>query len=343
MTSAIPWAARFSEPAQMTSSDLRERSARPCSPSAQRSASARLLLPDPFGPTTALIPGPNSTFVRSANDLKPWNRRASRRGSAGARRLGHVMPSSAPAPGPFMRAQLVERLGCGGRLGDPSRWTLADAEQVAADPDLDPERLLVVRPAGIDDVVGRPLAGRPLGEFLEAALGALEGADRCLRRQLGVGQRDQPVADRAEPEVEIEGAGDGLEGRRQEQGPPTPAALGFTLAEHQVGPELDPAGQSGQPGRRHDRRPAGTEIALVVARMPSVERVGDREVDHGVTEELETFVVAEGDVRMLVLPARMDECLLEESEVPDREPDPQRERLGGTHGPGGPIRCRGSG
>ena len=41
----------------MTSSDLRRRSARPCSPSAHRNASARLLLPDPFGPTTALMPG----------------------------------------------------------------------------------------------------------------------------------------------------------------------------------------------------------------------------------------------------------------------------------------------
>jgi hypothetical protein len=39
VTSAIPWAERLSEPAQMTSSALRERSARPCSPSAQRRAS----------------------------------------------------------------------------------------------------------------------------------------------------------------------------------------------------------------------------------------------------------------------------------------------------------------
>ena len=83
VTSAMPWAARLSEPAQMTSSDLRERSALPCSPSAQRSASARLLLPDPFGPTTALMPPPNSTLVRSANDLKPCSRRARRRAAAG--------------------------------------------------------------------------------------------------------------------------------------------------------------------------------------------------------------------------------------------------------------------
>ena len=159
----------------------------------------------------------------------------------------------------------------------------------------------------------------------------------------GVGQPDQPVADGPEPEIEIERAGDGLEGRRQEQGSATAAALGLALAEHQVGPELDPAGQSGEPGRRHDGGAAGAEIALVVVWVAGVERLGDGEVDHGVTEELEALVVPEGDVGVLVLPARMDERLFEEIEVPDREPDPQRERLGGTHGPEGSIRCRESG
>ena len=104
VTSAIPCAARFSEPAQMTSSALRERSARPCSPSAQRNASARLLLPEPFGPTTALIPGPNSTFVRSANDLNPCRRRARRRGSvrrsSSITRSHHPVRSFEVAPSP---------------------------------------------------------------------------------------------------------------------------------------------------------------------------------------------------------------------------------------------------
>ena len=93
----------------------RLRSARPCSPSAQRSASARLLLPEPLGPTTALIPPPNSTSVRSANDLKPWRRSARRRGGRahrdvtrppGRRRRGRTSrtapiasPGSPRAPG----------------------------------------------------------------------------------------------------------------------------------------------------------------------------------------------------------------------------------------------------
>ena len=42
-----------------------------CSPSAQRTASATLLLPQPFGPTMPVIPGRTLSAVRSAKDLKP--------------------------------------------------------------------------------------------------------------------------------------------------------------------------------------------------------------------------------------------------------------------------------
>ena len=101
---------------------LRERSARPCSPSAQRRASARLLLPDPFGPTTALMPGPNSTFVRSAKDLKPWSRSASRRGSAGDR-SGSVTRRSrrAPTRRRSRRAPTRPRSGAAARAPLPRR------------------------------------------------------------------------------------------------------------------------------------------------------------------------------------------------------------------------------
>ena len=47
------------------------------------------------------------------------------------------------------------------------------------------------------------------------------------------------------------------------------------------------------------------------------------------------------DVGVLVVPARMDECLFEEIEVVDREAEPRREGLGGTHRPGGPADARG--
>ena len=53
--------------------------------------------------------------------------------------------------------------------------------------------------------------------------------------------------------------------------------------------------------------------------------------------------MAQRDVGVLVLPARMDERLLEEVEVPDRQPEPRRERLGRTHDPGGAADVRMSG
>src|SRR5262249_37493707 len=43
-----------------------------CSPITQRMASDTLVLPQPLGPTTPVIPSPKCTAVRSTNDLKPW-------------------------------------------------------------------------------------------------------------------------------------------------------------------------------------------------------------------------------------------------------------------------------
>src|ERR1700733_16078046 len=45
------------------------------SPIAQRSASTRLDLPQPFGPTTPVRPGSIMKSVGATNDLKPWRRR----------------------------------------------------------------------------------------------------------------------------------------------------------------------------------------------------------------------------------------------------------------------------
>src|SRR5208282_5630206 len=44
-----------------------------CSPIAHSTASVTLDLPEPFGPTTTLTPGPKSKRVRSGNDLKPFS------------------------------------------------------------------------------------------------------------------------------------------------------------------------------------------------------------------------------------------------------------------------------
>src|ERR1700726_2730605 len=45
------------------------------SPIAQRNASTRFDLPQPFGPTTPVRPGSITKSVGSTNDLKPWRRR----------------------------------------------------------------------------------------------------------------------------------------------------------------------------------------------------------------------------------------------------------------------------
>ena len=42
------------------------------SPSTQRMESEMFDLPEPFGPTTPVMPSPISIFVLSGKDLKPW-------------------------------------------------------------------------------------------------------------------------------------------------------------------------------------------------------------------------------------------------------------------------------
>lgn len=73
VTSARPSAARPDVPAKITSSILPPRSAlAPCSPSTQLIASTTLDLPEPFGPTTQVIPGSRRSVVAEAKDLKPF-------------------------------------------------------------------------------------------------------------------------------------------------------------------------------------------------------------------------------------------------------------------------------
>ena len=71
-TSAKPTGPRLAVPPKMTSSILAPRREREdCSPSTQRMASDILDLPEPFGPTIAVMPPRNLISVLSGNDLKP--------------------------------------------------------------------------------------------------------------------------------------------------------------------------------------------------------------------------------------------------------------------------------
>src|SRR5215470_1201024 len=73
-TSARPSGGRDDVPAKITSSILPPRSdLAPCSPITQASASTTLDLPEPLGPTTAVMPGSKRRVVGEAKDLKPFS------------------------------------------------------------------------------------------------------------------------------------------------------------------------------------------------------------------------------------------------------------------------------
>src|SRR5579859_3797133 len=72
VTSARPSGGRDVVPAKTTSSILPPRSdLAPCSPMTQDRASTMLDLPEPFGPTTQVMPGSRRIVVAEAKDLKP--------------------------------------------------------------------------------------------------------------------------------------------------------------------------------------------------------------------------------------------------------------------------------
>src|SRR5579859_5425708 len=72
VTSARPSGGRDAVPANTTSSILPPRRLlAPCSPNTQANASTMFDLPDPFGPTTQVMPGSNRSEVAEAKDLNP--------------------------------------------------------------------------------------------------------------------------------------------------------------------------------------------------------------------------------------------------------------------------------
>src|SRR6201986_3864387 len=76
ITSAWLRDGRLPEPAKITASMSAARNDLcDVSPIAQRKASTRLDLPQPFGPTTPVRPGSITKSVGSTKDLKPWRPR----------------------------------------------------------------------------------------------------------------------------------------------------------------------------------------------------------------------------------------------------------------------------
>src|ERR1700743_1486850 len=131
VTSARPSGARPDVPAKMTSSILPPRSAfAPCSPITQDNASSTLDLPEPFGPTTQVMPGSKRSVVAEAKDVKRFSVRLFRRirawllpairpiegtgptrSTVGGDALRHADPSRGGTPSPLPKpSQTAPRL-----------------------------------------------------------------------------------------------------------------------------------------------------------------------------------------------------------------------------------------
>src|SRR5690554_4118244 len=112
-TSAELRAGRLLEPEKITSSMPEARMALyELSPITQRSASTRLDFPHPFGPTTPVSPGSNTSSTGSVKDLKPVSlRRENFIGRLGGNILAQAKPavSAAPSSDPASPGHLLPR------------------------------------------------------------------------------------------------------------------------------------------------------------------------------------------------------------------------------------------
>ncbi len=213
VTSAMPIALRDDEPAKITSSARRVRSVRPCSPSVQRSASARLLLPLPLGPDHGADARPElddrllgerleadeaqrgqarGIGLRPRSGLRPCcaRSRRSRLHRSDSRLLKRSAPLVTQRQWQPEYASRAASVSASRRLR-PSPWPRA----VAADRDLDDVVARVRRPLVADQPVLRRAAGACVAQLLEHALGRLERLDLRFLVQLRL--RPRRAANRA--------------------------------------------------------------------------------------------------------------------------------------------------
>src|SRR3954454_11235298 len=172
LTSARPSGGRAAVPAKMTSSILPPRRLfAPCSPMTQLRASATLDLPDPFGPTTQVMPGSRRKVVAEANDLKPRSVRVFRCTSGGS--SGGAVPYRPPSsltPRDRWPDDVARRVGP--RVGRSGRMEAMDeAIAVRGGPSLTTDRAAELPRAVAAAVVAWAVAAVPL-------LAVLPDADR---------------------------------------------------------------------------------------------------------------------------------------------------------------------
>src|SRR5262249_917902 len=118
VTSARPSAGRPDVPAKTTSSILPPRSGlTPCWPMTHENASTTFDLPDPFGPTTQVIPGSKRSVVVEAKDLNPRSVRVFRNTACSPHQPVLVASLRPVPPNPTVRHAGSENFGRPRTLG----------------------------------------------------------------------------------------------------------------------------------------------------------------------------------------------------------------------------------
>src|SRR5437867_3932737 len=140
-------------------------------------------LPQPFGPTTTLTPGENTSRVRSGKDLKPLIVIELRCMESAARprkarcRIGRCSDSSPSAC--FLPPAAFQRLSRGGLLGGLLAPPLPPSDRLAVADGGDLEAAVVGRARLVEDVVGY-VGSLPGEKLLQRRLEVQHGLGRQL-------------------------------------------------------------------------------------------------------------------------------------------------------------------
>src|SRR6202035_3927674 len=246
-----------------------------CSPIAHSTASVTLDLPEPFGPTTTLTPGPNESSVRWGNDLKPFRVSDFRRTRTG-------LPP---------RSHALQPLDCDARgllLGVLLAPAAPAAQLLSVDPRHHHVGALVRRPLLAGHLVAH-LRATPRQQLLERGLevhGVLESLLDLRRERLHDGLGRALVAG-----VQVAGADHRLDHRRQH---PLGLEQGRGVLAHAFRGRRTQTLRHGEPhshraaGDSRDglcpdlREPPGAKALGLQAR---IQIGGDRQREHAVSQE----------------------------------------------------------
>src|ERR1700737_2135141 len=308
------------------------------SPRTHRMASTRLLLPEPLGPTTAVIPGSKSSSVFLAKVLKPWTStdfrcmlrapracaytRRSRVGDhcgimASMSAMGQYAGSATNNNTTSCISRALTDPGTGGLecryrrprrrlLGRPARASLTLAKAHPSEPHLDHVSTVVTGTRGGYDLVYRHSHGVGLGQLLEPALvvdGAIGGGAADIFENLGC---------LVHPKVEVNRPDDGLPGVGQQAVEVPTTGLLNTLAHAQVIAQVEAAGGCGQRSGAGEGGAAHGQRALPCPGIITVEHVGGDQLDDSVAKKLQPLVVGHPVAGVLMRKRAVGERLQEE-------------------------------